>query len=178
MGAREWIVREGERYRLTQSIPWSLDARRFEAAATDALRGSRRGGRGRAPGRGDGVARVGAGISTGVRSCTANQRVSGISRSRSASRSCGSRLPARWRRRRSRRGATTEAADALRRLVEHDPVDEEASRALIESALRRGERAEALREYRRLERALEDELGVEPGPETAALYKQVRRGAG
>jgi DNA-binding SARP family transcriptional activator len=42
-------------------------------------------------------------------------------------------------------------------------------------ALRRGERGEGLREYRRLERALQDELGVEPGPETAALYRQLRR---
>ena len=65
MGAREWIVREGERYRLTQSIPWSLDARRFEAAAADALRGSRRGGRGGRWDEANGVARVGAGSLSG-----------------------------------------------------------------------------------------------------------------
>ena len=44
LGAREWVVREGERYRLTPAIPWQLDARRFEAAASDALRHVRRGG--------------------------------------------------------------------------------------------------------------------------------------
>ena len=75
-------------------------------------------------------------------------------------------------------GRDHEAAAALRRLVEHDPVDEDASRALMACALRRGERGEALREYRRLERALQDELGVEPGPETAAALQADPRGGG
>jgi DNA-binding SARP family transcriptional activator len=177
LSARDWIVREGERYRLTQTIPWSLDARRFEAAANDALRNARRGGRG---GHGDDAADSLAaalalyrgpfldGESAGEWHFEIKERLEELwlETNRALARVA------------VEAGRDDRAAEALRRLVEHDPVDEEASRALIQSALRRGERAEALREYRRLERALQDELGVEPGPETASLYKQARRGAG
>ena len=81
-----------------------------------------------------------------------------------------------WRAMQALTDARSEATSDELWLVEHDPVDEDSSRALMTCALRRGERAEALREYRRLARALQDELGVEPGPETAALYQQLRRG--
>jgi predicted ATPase/DNA-binding SARP family transcriptional activator len=168
MGARDWVVREGERYRLTQAIPWQLDARRFESAVSDALRRMRRAG--------DGAEALGAaldlyrgdflhGESAGDWHFEIKEKLEELWLD--ANRALAQTSV--------QSGRDDEAAAALRRLVEHDPVDEEASRALILCALRRGERGEALREYKRLERALEDELGVEPGPETAALYKQLRR---
>jgi DNA-binding SARP family transcriptional activator len=168
MGARDWVVREGERYRLTQAIPWQLDARRFESAVSDATRRMRRAG--------DGADALSValelyrgnflhGESAGDWHFEIKEKLEELwlEANRALAQSS------------IQSGRDDEAAAALRRLVEHDPVDEEASRALILCALRRGERGEALREYKRLERALEVELGVKPGPETAALYKQLRR---
>ena len=37
----------------------------------------------------------------------------------------------------------------------------------------RGERAQALGQYAQLKKALQDELGVEPMPETTAVYKAI-----
>ena len=115
-------------------------------------------------------------ISIAVSSSTASRRATGTSRSRRSLEELWLEATRALAQSSVESGRDHEAAAALRRLVEHDPVDEEASRALMACALRRGERGEALREYRRLERALQDELGVEPGPETAAVYKQIRRG--
>jgi non-specific serine/threonine protein kinase len=164
----DWIVREGERYRLTRTIPWQLDARRFEAAVASAMRGLRRDGNG-LQALGGALALYRGPFMHGESAAEWHFEIK-------------ERLEELWlegtralARAAAEAGRDQEAAEALRRLIVHDPVDEEASRALISSALRRGERAEALREYRRLERALQDELGVEPSAETAALYKRLRR---
>jgi predicted ATPase/DNA-binding SARP family transcriptional activator len=188
MGARDWVVREGERYRLSGAISWELDARRFETAATAALRDLRKGVgiAGAAPLPGDSP-RPGLDDATVLSDALALYRGDFLE-----GESAGEwhydvkeRLRELWleatrelARTLVERGRDGEAAAAFRSLLARDPVDEEASRALMACALRRGERGEALREYRRLERALRDELGVEPGPEVAALYKQVRRGGG
>ena len=39
-----------------------------------------------------------------------------------------------------------------------------------------GQRSAALAQYEACRRLLADELGVEPAPETTALYEQIRRG--
>ena len=68
------------------------------------------------------------------------------------------------------------AADVARRLVELDPVNEAAHRQLIVAYARAGQRGHALRQYLACRRALVDELGVEPGEETAALQRRVLAG--
>lgn len=68
-----------------------------------------------------------------------------------------------------REGRWREAADAARRGLAHDPLNEGLSRALMEALAGLGERSEALRQYEALQVALERELGVEPGRETRAL---------
>jgi DNA-binding SARP family transcriptional activator len=171
LGKSDWIVRDGERYLLTRSIPWQLDARRFETAVGIALRDLRRGG---------------GGIDALIAALALYRGP--FLRGESAEEwhfTVKERLESLWleatralARTAAEQGRDEEACAAYRRLVEHDPVDEDASRALIACAIRRGDRTEALREYRRLERALEDEMGVEPGPEVTALYKQLRRSAG
>jgi DNA-binding SARP family transcriptional activator len=171
MGARDWVVREGERYRLTQEIPWQLDARHFEAAVGEALRRLRRGH--------DGSETLTAalelyrgpflhGESAGEWHFEIKERLDELWLEANRAQVRASIAA----------GREEDAAAALRRLLEHDPVDEDSSRALMACAMRRSERNEALREYRRLERALREELGVEPGPETLAIYKQLRRSAG
>jgi DNA-binding SARP family transcriptional activator/tetratricopeptide (TPR) repeat protein len=58
-----------------------------------------------------------------------------------------------------------------------DPADEEAHLALLRQAVDAGDRAWALRVYARMERSLDDELGIGPGPEATALRERVLAGA-
>lgn len=70
-------------------------------------------------------------------------------------------------------------ADVLRsaarweRLLEVDPTNEEAHRALIRAHFEAGARQAAMRQFERLRRALQDELGVSPDETSVALYQQV-----
>jgi pimeloyl-ACP methyl ester carboxylesterase len=50
-----------------------------------------------------------------------------------------------------------------------DPTDEVAHVALMRTSVERGDRAGALAQYQRLAATLEDELGVDPGPEAEAV---------
>jgi hypothetical protein len=61
------------------------------------------------------------------------------------------------------------------RAVEADPLDEEAHRARMLALYMAGDVAAALAAYERLQRALIDELGADPGPETEALYVAILR---
>ncbi len=61
-----------------------------------------------------------------------------------------------------------------RKILARNPLDEEASRGLMRSLHRIGQRAEALRAYEECRERLISELGVEPMEETTALYRQVR----
>ncbi|MDE9364050.1 bacterial transcriptional activator domain-containing protein [Luteipulveratus sp. YIM 133132] len=57
--------------------------------------------------------------------------------------------------------------------VELQPWSESANRLLIEIHARRGDPSNALRRYRRFCRALELELGVQPGPDMIAAIRQL-----
>lgn len=59
------------------------------------------------------------------------------------------------------------------RVVEEDPTDEQAARALMRAHLDAGQRREAIRRFERLREALHDELGVGPDPATVTLYEEV-----
>jgi DNA-binding SARP family transcriptional activator/predicted negative regulator of RcsB-dependent stress response len=59
------------------------------------------------------------------------------------------------------------------RLLEVDPTNEEAHRALMRAHFDAGNRQAAMRQFERLRRALHDELGVSPDEGTVALYQQV-----
>jgi DNA-binding SARP family transcriptional activator/predicted ATPase len=78
----------------------------------------------------------------------------------------------------SRRGQAGYAA-ALRyatRLLALEPWREEAHRGLMLLLARGGQRGAALAQYQACRQVLADELGVEPGPETTALYQRIRDG--
>jgi hypothetical protein len=70
-----------------------------------------------------------------------------------------------------RRQAAREA-DAAVRL---DPCREGAYRQLMRAYVAAGDRGLALRAFDRCRRALRDELGVDPSPDTLALYGQLIR---
>jgi DNA-binding SARP family transcriptional activator/tetratricopeptide (TPR) repeat protein len=60
------------------------------------------------------------------------------------------------------------------RLVEEEPLDEEAHRALMEGWLARGNRHAALVQFRRLEELLAWELGVRPSAETLRVWRTAK----
>lgn len=60
------------------------------------------------------------------------------------------------------------------KLVEEEPLDEEAQRGLVRMWLDRGNRHAALRAFARLRDVLDRELGVRPSPESMALWKEIQ----
>jgi DNA-binding SARP family transcriptional activator/ketosteroid isomerase-like protein len=67
-------------------------------------------------------------------------------------------------------GASGRAIEAARRAVELDASKEAAYRQLMLALAAAGERAEALRVWERCRITLVDELGIDPSPETEAVY--------
>jgi len=64
-----------------------------------------------------------------------------------------------------------EAIRCAERLVARDPLREEYHRLLIRLCQASGDRARAVRAYHVCATTLEDELGIEPAPETRAVYE-------
>jgi DNA-binding SARP family transcriptional activator len=77
----------------------------------------------------------------------------------------------------SRAGDWANAIVVARNAVDFDPLQEPMQRLLMEGYARAGQRAEALRQYDMLQKALRDELGVEPLPETEALRDAIMNNA-
>jgi predicted ATPase/DNA-binding SARP family transcriptional activator len=73
------------------------------------------------------------------------------------------------------RGEHERALAHGRRWAPIDPLDEAPHRALMRLYHAAGQHAAALRHYEQTRRLLDDELGVEPEPETTALYEAIRR---
>jgi predicted ATPase/DNA-binding SARP family transcriptional activator len=71
-------------------------------------------------------------------------------------------------------GRYPEARDVLQRLVRLDDLNESAYRHLMLCHSRLGERAQALRLFRRLTVLLDEELATQPEPETLALARQLK----
>lgn len=63
-----------------------------------------------------------------------------------------------------------------RRGLQQDPLQEHFYQALMTAHALRGERSEALRQYEALRQFLNQELGIEPLPETQALRTAIGRG--
>lgn len=72
-------------------------------------------------------------------------------------------------------GRSATAADAARRLLERNELDERAHRVLIRALAASGDRAGAIRAYETCRALLADRLGTDPGPETTAVYLDVLR---
>lgn len=68
------------------------------------------------------------------------------------------------------RGDHALAVSVARDLVGLEPFREASHRALMQAHLAAGDRAEAVRAYERCRALLADELGVDPDPETEAVY--------
>ena len=73
-------------------------------------------------------------------------------------------------------GDARRASELLERLVGLDPLNEEAVLGLMRAHARAGRRHLALRQYSRIEAALREELGVEPGSELSQLRAEIASG--
>jgi DNA-binding SARP family transcriptional activator/tetratricopeptide (TPR) repeat protein len=78
---------------------------------------------------------------------------------------------------RARYLAALRRAGEWERLVEEEPTDEEAHRALIRGWLDRGNHHAAMRQFTRLRDVLARELGVRPSTETLALWSAIEAAA-
>lgn len=73
-------------------------------------------------------------------------------------------------------GNAVAALAANRRLLRLDPWSEPMHRQQMRLLAQTGDRAAALAQYETCRRVLADEFGIEPMPETTALYDQIRQG--
>src|SRR5262249_34927664 len=71
-------------------------------------------------------------------------------------------------------GAREQAAEAARRLLQIDPLSEEAYRTLMQVHADEAQVAQALKLYEALRERLYRELGVAPEPATVALHDRIR----
>jgi DNA-binding SARP family transcriptional activator len=70
-------------------------------------------------------------------------------------------------------GALDQACRYAKRIIELDPLREEIHRELIRLHIERGDRAQAVQQYRACRETLVRELGVEPMEETRALHTSI-----
>ena len=73
-------------------------------------------------------------------------------------------------------GDVESAVQYARRLVSLDPLNESAHRQLMQVYSQVGQHTAALKQYQMFEQTLRKEMGLDPQPETRALYKQIRKG--
>ena len=73
-------------------------------------------------------------------------------------------------------GDVEAAVSTLSRLVAVDPLDEDAQRRLMALHARSGDRHLAIRQFRQLERALREEISVEPSAASRALFDSITAG--
>ncbi len=72
-------------------------------------------------------------------------------------------------------GDMQHAIEMCERVLRRDRCYEEAYQVLIRAYARSGSRSQALRSYARCVQALQDDLAIDPLPETTELYEQVKR---
>jgi DNA-binding SARP family transcriptional activator len=72
---------------------------------------------------------------------------------------------------RSRLRELLRASGCFHRLIAVDPTDEDGHVAIMRAMMRSGDRSGVLRQYAQLSRMLNEELGVEPGPEAHAFAR-------
>jgi DNA-binding SARP family transcriptional activator len=75
-----------------------------------------------------------------------------------------------------RRRAHAEATEWARAMLASDPWREDVVRRLMSVRFEAGDRAGAIAEYRRFAADLQAEIGVDPMPETQALFRSIVRG--
>ncbi len=167
LGHAEWVRAEGGRYLLDPAAPLSFDARRFETLAQGSLK---------ALGRDPGALRRllealdlyrGALLADEPASEWHEPQRDRLERLYLDSLAAAGRAL-------EEAGRPADGAGVYRRWIEADDLAEPAYRGLMRCLEAAGERAEALKVYRRLATLLERELDVEPEAETVALFERLQ----
>jgi predicted ATPase/DNA-binding SARP family transcriptional activator len=164
LGGAEWVVVDGDRYRLPPDVRCELDAEGFERDGREALKGPARDSAGLRSildlYRGDLLA----GEVTGP---WVEEHRDRLRRLRvDLGLALGAALEA--------EGNDAAAAEAYHAVAVREELNEEAQRRLMLAWARAGDRARALRHYERLVALLRDELDAEPEPETVRVYDTLR----
>lgn len=170
LGEGEWIVLDGERYRVAPGLSLAVDARAFEEEARAALdshareagdAGSRIASLRRA------LALCGGELLEGER--PGEELEACRDRLRGLELQCHLELARLW----EEVGDVPAALAAYGGAAGREPLSEEAHRGLMRGWAASGERARALAHYERVRALLRDRLGVEPDPETEALARSL-----
>jgi len=173
LGGSEWIVLDGDRYRVAPELLGTFDVREFEQALDAAMLAAQRQ-------TDDAASRLAAALTfyrgdlldgepagdwhLEFRAHLQRRNVDGLLA-----------LGALY----VRSGKLAKAIETYRRVLARDDLSEEAVRALMRAYAEQGERAHALREYQCLVERLKSELGVAPSAETRRVAAEVQRaGAG
>lgn len=166
----DWVVTEGDRYRLRTGLTIQFDAEEFEQAILLALRAAER--------RHDSAAADLAGALALYHGhfLEGTQAGDWALDTRDRLHVLATRGWLALSRLREQHHDWPGMAEANRRLVELDGLHEEGYRGLMTALVRQGERNQALRLYARLAERLQRELQIEPDDETAALYERMQRG--
>ena len=170
LGGKEWIVFEKGRYAFNRSLGYSFDVEAFE----ENLSGARR-VRSEAPEQAIRHLKEAAGLYRGDFLEGFAESEWAMNRHEELQREYGETLlllgGLLFGRERH-----TEAADAYRKAIAHDELQEEAHRGLMRCQAALGERGQAIRHYEQLVELLEEQLGTSPAPKTRALYERLRAG--
>jgi predicted ATPase/DNA-binding SARP family transcriptional activator len=165
LGGPEWVVLDGDRYRLAPSVSWTLDADRFDREARGALKDP-----------GADAARLRAVLAL-YRGDLLEGEVAGAwveeerDRLRRVMVDLGLALGAAL----EREGAHVGAAEVYHAIAAREELNEEAQRRLMLVWARAGDRVRALRHYERLVATLRDALDADPEPETVRVYESLKK---
>jgi predicted ATPase/DNA-binding SARP family transcriptional activator len=164
LGSPEWIVIDGDRYRLAQSVRYELDAEKFEREARLALESP-------AP-----DARALRGILGRYRGELLEGEVMGdwVEEHRDRLRRLMVDLSLLLGAALESEGDHAAAAETYHGIAAREELNEEAQRRLMLAWARTGDRARAMRHYERLAALLRDELDTEPEPETVRVYESLQ----
>ncbi len=170
LGHPEWIVTDGERYRLEPALRVEFDVTRVERDVAEGRRALGRGEAGAAAALEEALARCHGDFLAGepagdwhleVRDRLRRLQVEGWMA-----------LGAAW----LAEDRPARAAEAFRQVIARDELHEPAWRQLMTSHARMGERSQALRLHQRLAEVLRHELDAEPDAETTALHERLQQG--
>lgn len=167
LGGAEWVLSEGERYRVDASGGIEFDVPAFEAAVTEALRAATRQSE-------DAAQRLEAALALYRGDFLDGEPVGDWHLE------CRERLQRQMLQGllalgalHSRVGRPAPALEAYRRALARDPLTEEAVRGAMQACLALGDRAQAAREFARFRKRLAAEVGAQPAAETLRLAREL-----
>lgn len=171
LGAAEWVTLEADRYRVDRALVETFDVWQFETDTRGALDALRRGREDAATALEGALAHYHGDLLDGEP--VGDWHLEHRERLQRLFAQGMTALGAHW----SAAGRPAKAAETYQRLLARDPLHEEAVRGVMEAQAELGERAQALRAYRRFVELLRREVGAEPSARTTALAARVQRGA-